>query len=53
MKKAKTKKTSHKKQPPPDLDLDPDAWGKFERLVKSAAEMGPRPHNQEGKRRNK
>jgi hypothetical protein len=26
------------------LDLDPDAWPKFEALVKSAAKMGPQPH---------
>jgi hypothetical protein len=27
-----------------NLDLDPDAWPKFEKLVKSAAKMGPKPH---------
>ena len=27
-----------------DLDLDPDAWPKFEKLIKSAAKMGPKPH---------
>lgn len=26
------------------LDLDPDAWPKFEKLIKSAAKMGPKPH---------
>lgn len=26
-----------------DLDLDPDAWPKFEKLIKSAAKMGPNP----------
>ncbi len=26
------------------LDLDPDAWPKFEKLVKSAAKLGPKPH---------
>jgi hypothetical protein len=26
------------------LDLDQDAWPKFEKLVKSAAKMGPKPH---------
>jgi len=25
-------------------DLDPDAWPKFEKLIKSAAKMGPKPH---------
>jgi len=40
-------KKAEAKKPPPDtsnLDLDPDAWPKFEKLVKSAAKMGPRPH---------
>jgi hypothetical protein len=27
-----------------NLDLDPDAWGRFEALVKSAAKMGHKPH---------
>jgi hypothetical protein len=27
-----------------ELDLDADAWPKFEALVKSAAKMGPKPH---------
>lgn len=37
------------KKPPVDkeemanLDLDPDAWPKFEKLIKSAAKMGPKP----------
>jgi len=26
------------------LDLDPDAWPKFEKLIKSAAKLGPKPH---------
>jgi hypothetical protein len=26
------------------LELDPDAWPRFERLVKSAAKSGPKPH---------
>jgi hypothetical protein len=26
------------------LDLDPNAWGRFEKLIKSAAKMGPKPH---------
>jgi hypothetical protein len=26
------------------LDIDPDAWPKFEKLIKSAAKMGPKPH---------
>jgi hypothetical protein len=27
-----------------NLALDPDAWPKFEKLIKSAAKMGPKPH---------
>lgn len=26
------------------LDLDPDAWPKFEKLIKDAAKKGPKPH---------
>jgi len=26
------------------LDLDPDAWPKFEKLIKSAAKTEPKPH---------
>jgi hypothetical protein len=37
-----------KKQPKPkipeDIELVPDAWPKFEKLIKSAAKMGPKPH---------
>jgi len=29
----------------PDLELDPDAWPKFEALVRSAAKMGHKPHD--------
>jgi hypothetical protein len=29
-----------------NLELDPDAWSKFEKLIKSAAKMGPKPHKQ-------
>jgi hypothetical protein len=31
---------------PADLDLSPDAWSKFEKLVKSAAKMGPKPRTE-------
>jgi len=27
-----------------NLDLDPDAWPKFEKLVKNAAKIGHKPH---------
>jgi len=30
---------------PIDLELDPDAWPRFEKLVKSAAKMGHKPHS--------
>ena len=29
----------------PDIEFAPDAWERFESLVKSAAKMGPRPHD--------
>jgi hypothetical protein len=30
-----------------NLELNPDAWPKFERLIKTAAKMGPKPHSKE------
>lgn len=30
------------------LDLDQNAWPKFEKLIKSAAKMGPKPHKAKG-----
>jgi hypothetical protein len=33
-----------------NLDLDPEAWPKFEKLVKSAARLGPKPHKTKGVR---
>lgn len=38
------KKTKPTQTDSSNLDLDPDAWPKFEKLVKSAAKMGPKPH---------
>ena len=29
----------------PDIEFAPDAWERFESLVKSAAKIGPRPHD--------
>jgi hypothetical protein len=29
----------------PDIEFAPDAWERFERLVKSAAEIGHKPHD--------
>jgi hypothetical protein len=26
------------------VEIDSDAWPKFERLIKAAAKMGPQPH---------
>ena len=45
---AKIAKSVKKAVKPPDLDLDPDAWPKFEKLIKSAAKMGPKPHKTRG-----
>jgi hypothetical protein len=48
--KDKSKKPEKASKLPPiqsnvsTLDLDPDAWPKFEALVKSAARLGPKPH---------
>jgi hypothetical protein len=53
MPKPSAKKASKPKQAKPDmanLDLDPDAWPKFEKLIKSAAKMGPKPHDKQSKR---
>jgi hypothetical protein len=39
-------KKSSKPQPnTASLELDPDAWPKFEGLVKAAAKMGHKPHD--------
>ena len=48
MKKAPAKKSAKGNLSDADtsnLDLDPDAWPKFEKLVKSAAKMGPKPYS--------
>jgi hypothetical protein len=29
----------------PEIEFAPDAWERFERLVKAGAKMGPRPHD--------
>jgi hypothetical protein len=42
---------TEKKAPKPEaIDLDPDAWPKFEKLIKSAAKLGPRPHGKKAPR---
>jgi hypothetical protein len=33
------------KASPIKVELDPDAWPKFEKLIKSAAKMGHKPHD--------
>ena len=43
--KANRKKPAPKvMQLPLGVELEPDAWPKFEKLIKSAAKMGPKPH---------
>lgn len=42
--KPKAAKRKAAKPTEPDLELDPDAWPKFEALVRSAAKMGHKPH---------
>ena len=44
-KKNKAKNSGKAKIPAKDIELDPDAWPKFEALVRSAAKMGHKPHN--------
>src|SRR5947209_1714375 len=44
--KAKTK-------PAKEIELVDDAWPRFEALVKSAAKMGHKPHNEETAKRKK
>jgi hypothetical protein len=36
-----------------DVELSPDAWPKFEKLIKSAAKMGPKPHSIDGKKKDR
>ena len=42
--KTKPKKAKAIQTDTSNLDLDPDAWPKFEKLIKSAAKLGPKPH---------
>ncbi len=42
---AKTKPAPKKRATSLKLEFEPDAWERFETLVKSAAKMGPRPHD--------
>jgi hypothetical protein len=47
MAKAQKQKTVKAKASPSavaNLDLDPNAWPKFEKLIKNAAKMGRKPH---------
>jgi len=41
---TKTKKPKPIRLDEVNLDLSPDACPKFEKLVKSAAKLGPKPH---------
>jgi hypothetical protein len=38
------KPSPKKPAPSPKLEFEPDAWERFESLVKSAAKMGHQPH---------
>jgi hypothetical protein len=40
----KTRKPNQKPTDKASLELDPNAWPKFEKLIKSAAKMGHKPH---------
>ena len=50
VKKPVKAKQAAKAQPkaPPEIELDPDAWPKFEELVRSAAKMGHKPIAKKG-----
>ena len=51
MKKTPAKKAAKAKLSPDEiasLDLDENAWPKFEKLIKDAAKMGPKPHKANG-----
>ena len=41
---AKARSSKASRAPKSNLDLDPDAWPKFEALIKSAAKLGHKPH---------
>jgi hypothetical protein len=46
MPKPKRKKSLKKPvEIPPELELDPDAWDKFEKLLTDAVKTGPKSHN--------
>jgi len=42
---AKAKATPTPTPKAPKLEFEPDAWERFESLIRSAAKMGPRPHD--------
>jgi len=31
-----------------EIELEPHSWPKFEKLIRSAAKMGPKPHKTKG-----
>ena len=43
--RSKGQGKAEKLGPADNVELDPDAWPKFEALVKSAAKMGHKPHD--------
>jgi hypothetical protein len=49
----KTRKPNQKPTDKASLELDPNAWPKFEKLIKAAAKMGPKPHSPKLKNRTK
>lgn len=44
MKKTKTATKPKKAAKVEESDLDPEAWSKFEKLIKNAAKLGHKPH---------
>lgn len=48
--KTKPKQNKSTQSDIANLELEKDAWPKFEKLIKSAAKMGPKPHMPKKKR---
>jgi hypothetical protein len=48
--KKKPKRIPKSKIKADDLELDPDAWPKFEQLIRDAAKLGPKPRDKQSKR---
>ena len=43
-KRSQAKPATKKLLKPEEIELDPDAWPKFEQLIRDAAKLGPKRH---------